>query len=59
MEDAKSLSVEELARILSISLLLAQERLLTAERAGKICRDESIEGLRFFPNRFLENASTD
>lgn len=56
MEEAKSLSDEELARILSISLLLAQERLFTAERAGKICRDESIEGLRFFPNRFLENA---
>lgn len=57
MEQAKSLSVEELAQILSISLLLAQERLLTAERAGKICRDDSIEGLRFHPNLFLQNAS--
>lgn len=55
MEKAKSLSVEELAQILSISLLLAQERLQTAERAGKICRDESIEGLRFYPNLFLQN----
>ena len=45
--------VEELAQLLSISLLLAQERLLTAERAGKICRDDSIEGLRFYPNLFL------
>lgn len=49
------MSAEELARILNISLLLAQERLLTAERTGKVCRDESIEGLKFFPNRFLEN----
>lgn len=57
MKKAVSLSVEELAQILSISLLLAQERLQTAERAGKICRDESIEGLRFFPNRFLQNAT--
>lgn len=57
MEKAKSLSVEEMAQILSISLLLAQERLQTAERAGKICRDESIEGLRFYPNLFLQNAS--
>lgn len=55
VEKAKSLSVEELAQILSVSLLLAQERLLTAERSGKICRDESIEGLRFFPNLFLQN----
>lgn len=57
VEKAESLSVEELAQLLSISLLLAQERLQTAERAGKICRDESIEGLRFFPNRFLQNAA--
>lgn len=53
MEKAESLSVQELAQLLSISLLLAQERLLTAERAGKICRDDSIEGLRFYPNLFL------
>lgn len=57
MEKAKSLSVEEMAQILSISLLLAQERLQTAERAGNICRDESIEGLRFYPNLFLQNDS--
>lgn len=59
MEKSESLSVEELAQILSISLLLAQERLLTAERAGRICRDESIEGLRFYPNRFLQDVSSD
>lgn len=55
MDKANSLSVEELAQALSISLLLAQERLLTAERDGKICRDDSIEGLRFYPNLFLQN----
>lgn len=57
VEKSKSLSVEELARILEISLLLAQERLLTAERSGKVCRDESIEGLRFYPNQFLQSSS--
>lgn len=56
MESEKSLTIEELARILSISIVLAQERLLTAERAGSICRDDSIEGLRFYPNLFLRNA---
>lgn len=57
VEKSKSLSVEELARILEISLLLAQERLLTAERSGKVCRDESIEGLRFYPNLFLQSSN--
>lgn len=54
VEEKKSMTVEELARILGISIILAQERLLTAERAGNLCRDESIEGLRFFPNLFLK-----
>lgn len=52
----KSLTIEELARRLGISIVLAQERLLTAERVGCICRDESIEGLRFYPNLFIQNA---
>lgn len=49
-----SISADELARIVGISLLLANERLLVAERLGNICRDESIEGLRFYPNLFLQ-----
>lgn len=55
VEEKESISVEELARIKSISMILAQERLLTAERAGNLCRDESMEGLRFYPNLFLKN----
>jgi ESCRT-II complex subunit VPS36 len=53
IEEAQTLTVEELSKILSCSVILARERLLTAERAGKICRDESIEGIKFYPNRFL------
>lgn len=56
VEQVKSLNIEELARTLNISIVLAQERLLTAERSGGICRDESIGGLRFYPNLFLKNA---
>uniref|UniRef100_A0A182INP3 Vacuolar protein-sorting-associated protein 36 n=2 Tax=Anopheles atroparvus TaxID=41427 RepID=A0A182INP3_ANOAO len=48
-----SLSPDELARLESISLLLARERLLTAEVFGRLCRDESIEGLRFYANKFI------
>ncbi|ALC44247.1 Vps36 [Drosophila busckii] len=51
---AESMAVEELAKQLGISLLLAKERLLVTERLGKVCRDESVEGLRFFPNLLLQ-----
>lgn len=48
------LTAEGLARIIGISVILAKERLITTEKFGKACRDESIEGLRFYPNKFLE-----
>lgn len=50
------LAAEELAKQLNISLLLAKERLLAAERQGKVCRDESVEGLRFYANMLLIKA---
>ena len=53
VKESGSMSVEECARIKHISVLLAHERFLIAERAGKVCRDESVEGLRFYPNLFL------
>lgn len=53
LEECGSMSVEESARLEHISVLLAHERFLIAERAGKVCRDESVEGLRFYPNLFL------
>jgi hypothetical protein len=27
------------------------------EQAGKACRDDSVEGLRFYPNLFAERAT--
>ncbi|KAB0796515.1 hypothetical protein PPYR_10576 [Photinus pyralis] len=53
LNEKGSLSSEELARLLGISVLLAKERLLTTERFGKSCRDDSSEGLRFYPNLLL------
>ncbi|KAJ8944772.1 hypothetical protein NQ318_003640 [Aromia moschata] len=53
IEDNGSLSAEELSQRLGISITLAKERLLTTEKYGKCCRDDSIEGLRFYPNLFL------
>uniref|UniRef100_A0A182P5Z5 Vacuolar protein-sorting-associated protein 36 n=1 Tax=Anopheles epiroticus TaxID=199890 RepID=A0A182P5Z5_9DIPT len=53
VEQNVSMSPDELARLECISLLLARERLLTAESFGQLCRDESIEGIRFYTNRFI------
>ncbi|VVC45040.1 EAP30,Vacuolar protein sorting protein 36, GLUE domain,Winged helix-turn-helix DNA-binding domain,PH [Cinara cedri] len=49
-----SLSAQELSTSIGVSVLLAKEYLLTAEKNGKSCRDESIEGLKFYLNKFLE-----
>ncbi len=35
-------------------MMVFPRRLLITENAGAICRDDSVEGLRFFPNKFLE-----
>ncbi|KAL3267190.1 hypothetical protein HHI36_011327 [Cryptolaemus montrouzieri] len=53
IKDKESLTCEELGKHLGVSIVLAKERLLSAERVGKCCRDDSIEGLRFYPNLFL------
>lgn len=48
-----SLSAAELAELAGTSVVLAQERLRLTEQRGKACRDDSVQGLRFFPNYFL------
>mmetsp|Transcript_4763 Transcript_4763/g.12517 ORF Transcript_4763/g.12517 Transcript_4763/m.12517 type:complete len:446 (-) Transcript_4763:41-1378(-) len=40
------------SRALHTSPLLAQEHLASAERLGVLCRDVTLETVRFFPNRF-------
>ena len=69
LESAGSFTPEEMSRamslryhcliiiitiiMMSLSVILARERLLAAEGAGLLARDDTVEGLRFFPNRFL------
>ncbi|KAJ8785533.1 hypothetical protein J1605_007130 [Eschrichtius robustus] len=48
-----SLTSEEFAKLVGMSVLLAKERLLLAEKMGHLCRDDSVEGLRFYPNLFM------
>ncbi|XP_050691093.1 vacuolar protein-sorting-associated protein 36-like [Eriocheir sinensis] len=49
-------SAGDLARECGVPLLLARERLLQAERCAQAVRDESSEGLRFYPNLFFSRS---
>mmetsp|Transcript_2322 Transcript_2322/g.3018 ORF Transcript_2322/g.3018 Transcript_2322/m.3018 type:complete len:441 (-) Transcript_2322:149-1471(-) len=51
--DASGVTSWDASRILGISALLANEQLLAAERRGVLCRDVTLEGVRFFPNKFV------
>ncbi|VDK48202.1 unnamed protein product [Anisakis simplex] len=48
-----SCTANDLAKCLGITVILAKQRLLAAEEQAKVCRDDTIEGLKFYPNRFL------
>lgn len=49
------LSVQVLALESGISVGLARQRLLSAESRAIVCRDESLQGLLFHPNRFIDS----
>uniref|UniRef100_A0A915DFQ6 Vacuolar protein-sorting-associated protein 36 n=1 Tax=Ditylenchus dipsaci TaxID=166011 RepID=A0A915DFQ6_9BILA len=53
VESLGSADAAQLAKVSGVSLVLATERLRAAEAQSKICRDDSIEGLVFYPNKFL------
>ncbi|KAL2918256.1 Vacuolar protein-sorting-associated protein 36 [Polyrhizophydium stewartii] len=48
------LTAVALAKRDGISVLLATEQLLMTERSGLTCRDDTVEGLFFYPNRFVD-----
>lgn len=52
--DNGATSPSQLAQSQGISVTLAREQLLTAEELGKLCRDDTIDCMRFYPNRFLQ-----
>ncbi len=58
VEQHFSLTPEEHARIAGIPFLLAKQSLILSENCGKLCRDESIEGLRFYPNYIVDGFPT-
>jgi len=47
-----AISALELSHTMSISIILAREHLLASERLQYLCRDESMEGVRFYRNFF-------
>ncbi|CAN0051894.1 unnamed protein product [Scytosiphon promiscuus] len=51
-EWGRGLVATQVARDLRVSVTLAVEHLRTAEAAGLLCRDESVEGTRFYANPF-------
>lgn len=53
LSNQEYLTIEKYADEMQISLLLAKERIIVAEALGKLSRDNSIEGIRFYPNKFL------
>ncbi|KAG8190593.1 hypothetical protein JTE90_017858 [Oedothorax gibbosus] len=57
LQEKGSLTAMELSVLTKVRLVIAKERLLNLERQGIACRDDSIEGLRFYPNRFLTEAA--
>jgi len=57
VESSGSLTPEELGQKQGMSVVLAREKLVSAETEGALCRDDSVEGLRFYPNLFLTRES--
>eukprot|EP00050_Salpingoeca_kvevrii_P015788 m.50070 g.50070 ORF g.50070 m.50070 type:complete len:395 (-) comp6516_c0_seq1:46-1230(-) len=53
LETEPFVTASRLANDQDISLTLAGQHLATAELAGVVCRDDTVQGLRFYPNRFL------
>ncbi|KAJ3106992.1 Vacuolar protein-sorting-associated protein 36 [Phlyctochytrium bullatum] len=47
----KGINAVELAEVAGVSVVLAVEQLGIAEGRGAVCRDDTIEGLRFYENR--------
>ena len=56
---AGGLAVVELSGVLGVSVVLVEERCLLAEKRGWLVRDESVEGVRWWPNHFDDWTATD
>jgi ESCRT-II complex subunit VPS36 len=48
------LQISQIARLFHISLAVAKEVLFYEEQKLNLCRDESVQGLSFFPNKYFK-----
>jgi len=58
LEERGSLTPDEFANVIGIPLFVSKQSLIMAETRSSLCRDESVEGLRFYPNIFLEDIAS-
>jgi ESCRT-II complex subunit VPS36 len=54
LDEHYSMTPQEYATLANIPLLLAKHSLILSEKRGKACRDESVEGVRFYQNLFFD-----
>ncbi|KAI8896601.1 EAP30/Vps36 family-domain-containing protein [Globomyces pollinis-pini] len=54
-ERPNGITPSDLSRQEKISVLVAKEQLLMMEKSGLTCRDDTIQGLIFYPNLFLNH----
>ncbi|CAL8139638.1 unnamed protein product [Orchesella dallaii] len=57
VEERGSITPNECAITTGVPMFVVQQSLIRAEALEKLCRDESVEGLRFYPNLFLNSGS--
>jgi ESCRT-II complex subunit VPS36 len=53
IENNESLTPYALSKLLNINMIVAKKFLLDAEKLGRLCRDDTNVGLKFYPNLFL------
>ncbi|ODM88145.1 Vacuolar protein-sorting-associated protein 36, partial [Orchesella cincta] len=53
VEERGSVTPDEYAIAVGVPIFIGKQSLIMAEGQEKLCRDESVEGLRFYPNLFL------
>merc|ERR1711933_176330 len=53
----KGINELRMSQLLNISINLAREQLISAEEKGFLCRDDSVEGLKFYKNIFADYQS--
>uniref|UniRef100_A0A0N4ZEQ4 Vacuolar protein-sorting-associated protein 36 n=1 Tax=Parastrongyloides trichosuri TaxID=131310 RepID=A0A0N4ZEQ4_PARTI len=57
VESFEGITPSQLSKQIGISVILAKERLIAAEDEARIVRDDSVEGLSFYKNKFLDTVN--